>query len=608
MGENVDVRALTARFRQTGMHATGGGGGSPRLPPPLLERGARSPVDPGANGSVRPRFPVPLNKPTPGPISPSNGPRFGQAPRGVFPRPPPSHRPNHQEPFRPPIAEVDKPGSFRNPTEKLVRPMPKPQDSPGGRSPQTIHTTPLLSQRSMSAEVAPLLRPLPAVGSRPKKPKRPPFVNLEQFRRNPGTPKATARVSGRSLGDDNSPTTSRAAGVKMPPLLPNRPKTLAMPASKQDMDDDQDTYDDIDALPPPPPPPTQTHEGFRPSPSRTAGISSPPLMSKPSSMTKDLSRHDPDDEQDTYDDIDALPPPPPPPPTQSQDSWNDSGQADEWDNSDDSEIYEEVDQESIPTPTDTGKHSKKDIKRQKEQEKKEQREREKRELANRKKFKLTGNETALHIARVRQDWHGGKSGDLSVQQGESVEIIRTDSNPEGRWLARTMDGRYGYISTKCVDMDYEEVKRRFGSMARPRPDPGVYDDVNSSMEGYGCEDDSFPPPPPEVGISPDPKLLKKMEKEEREFRKKFKFEGPIQVLRYMRVDPNANIKKASGKDLSVGRGDLLDIIQFIGDKKALCRNAQGKYGYVPMIYLLTEEGEIYDDIDHADVYDNDNNM
>lgn len=36
----------------------------------------------------------------------------------------------------------------------------------------------------------------------------------------------------------------------------------------------------------------------------------------------------------------------------------------------------------------------------------------------------------------------------------------------------------GYISTKCVDMDYEEVKRRFGSFAKPRPDPGLYDDVD----------------------------------------------------------------------------------------------------------------------------------
>lgn len=52
---------------------------------------------------------------------------------------------------------------------------------------------------------------------------------------------------------------------------------------------------------------------------------------------------------------------------------------------------------------------------------------------------LTGKETPVHIARVREDWHGGKN-DLSVYQGDSVEIIRIKNNPEGKWLARTMDG------------------------------------------------------------------------------------------------------------------------------------------------------------------------
>lgn len=170
-----------------------GGGGPQRLPPPIFERGHHSPVDSGLNGGVRPR----LNKPNTGPVSPANGPRLGPGPHGVFPRPPPSHRPNHQEPVRPPTAEADKPGSFRNPGEKLVRPMPKPQVTPGARGPQAIHTPPMRSQRSLTGDVEPLLKPLPPVGPRPNKPNRPPFVNLEPFRRNPGTPKLTASLSGR---------------------------------------------------------------------------------------------------------------------------------------------------------------------------------------------------------------------------------------------------------------------------------------------------------------------------------------------------------------------------------------------------------------------------
>lgn len=176
----------------------GGGAGLSKLPPPILERGVHSPVDSGVNGGVRSRLSAGLNKPATGLISPSNVSKFGSSPRGVFPRPPPSYRPNPQEPVRPPFTEPDKPGPFRSPGEKLVRPMPKPQISPGGRGAQTFQTPPLPKQRSMSGEVPPLLRPLPAMGPRPNKPKRPPFVNLEPFWRNLGTPKPSALLSGRA--------------------------------------------------------------------------------------------------------------------------------------------------------------------------------------------------------------------------------------------------------------------------------------------------------------------------------------------------------------------------------------------------------------------------
>ena len=43
----------------------------------------------------------------------------------------------------------------------------------------------------------------------------------------------------------------------------------------------------------------------------------------------------------------------------------------------------------------------------------------------------------------------------------------------------------GYISTRCVDMDYEEVKRRFGSLGSPRPVSNlVYDDVERLYEAF----------------------------------------------------------------------------------------------------------------------------
>lgn len=51
----------------------------------------------------------------------------------------------------------------------------------------------------------------------------------------------------------------------------------------------------------------------------------------------------------------------------------------------------------------------------------------------------TGDIEVLHMGRVRHDWQGGKH-DLSVRQGNRVEIIRVKNNPEGRWLARTQTG------------------------------------------------------------------------------------------------------------------------------------------------------------------------
>ena len=54
----------------------------------------------------------------------------------------------------------------------------------------------------------------------------------------------------------------------------------------------------------------------------------------------------------------------------------------------------------------------------------------------------------------------------------------------------------------------------------------------------------------------------------------------------MTVDPNANLKKGGGKDLTVVRGETLDVIQFTNEKKALCRNPQGKckFKHCPLLH------------------------
>lgn len=65
---------------------------------------------------------------------------------------------------------------------------------------------------------------------------------------------------------------------------------------------------------------------------------------------------------------------------------------------------------------------------------------------------LNGPIEVIHLARVREYWQGGKY-DLTVHQGENVEIIRVNNNPEGKWLARDMRGSSKSVYTvNCVKM------------------------------------------------------------------------------------------------------------------------------------------------------------
>ncbi|KAL4658815.1 FYN-binding protein-like isoform X2 [Arapaima gigas] len=592
MGENVDFKALRERFHAKGEMADAKGGESQRPP---MQRFPRAVLptgqSPSTNGATRPK----LSPGVPGPRSSPDLSRMFKPPIaepesivparptppfGVFPRPPPSYRtvPVPQEPKTESPVKDRLQGKVKVTGELLQNMMLKPpvQDSPTSK-PVPSPTSILRSQRSM-AEVPPLRRTLPPEGPRPVKPQRPPSVNLDNYRKAAPAPPLPGRPSlGRKPGGVNPPV-PRTGSPSGPPRLPLKPSSIVQHHSVR-LEDDQDTYDDIDVLPPPPPPPP-----------------SKPVFKEGSKyfvslLSLGLKESDSDD------------------------------------------IYEPVD--DVPESVSLSKNTQKEMKRQRDLEKKEQKERQKKENEYRKKFKLTENVEVLHIARVQHDWQGGKN-DLCVRQGDRVEIIRVKNNPEGKWLARTMTGTYGYISNTCVEVDYEEVKRRIlgkptDSSFPPPPLPpnkplsdDLYYDVGSSdqmdrmsvkcflpflsdvYDDVEALSDDFPPPPIEFSL--DLKKNKKQEKEEKEFRKKFKFEGPINVLYNMMVDPNANIKKGGGKDLPLVPGEIVEVIQLVNDKKALCRNGNGKYGYVPRVFLLHEEGDIYDDIDNdTEVYDNDAN-
>uniref|UniRef100_A0A670JMH2 FYN binding protein 1 n=1 Tax=Podarcis muralis TaxID=64176 RepID=A0A670JMH2_PODMU len=241
-------------------------------------------------------------------------------------------------------------------------------------------------------------------------------------------------------------------------------------------------------------------------------------------------------------------------------------------------------------PTSRDEERKKEKEERKKSEK-EQKEKEKKEQDIRKKFKLVGPIEVIHQARACTDFKGGKN-DLTFKQGDKIEIIRITDNPEGKWLGRSR-GSYGYIKTTMVEIDYDSLKRKPRpsvniQLRQPDSDQEVYDDVGEQdsvsryvkRDGHTCvqfyivkslsiarakSDDR------------DSQKLKKMEKEEKEFRKKFKYEGDIRVLYTTTISRAPSAKKRGSKDLQVKPGDSVEVIKNVDDTKVLCRNEEGKY-------------------------------
>ncbi|XP_036266849.1 FYN-binding protein 1 isoform X3 [Pipistrellus kuhlii] len=434
------------------------------------------------------------------------------------------------------------------------------------------------------------LPPLAVLGPPPPKPSRPPQVDLAKFRK-------AAPANSTSKGQTPYSTAS---------------------------------------LPPPPPP----HPASQP-PLPASHPTQPPVPSLPPRNIKpplDLKSPVNEDNQDGAMHFDGA------------------GNIDEEES--DGETYEDIE-----ASKEREKKREKEEKKRLEQEKKEQKEREKKEQEIKKKFKLTGPIEVIHQARACCDVKGGKN-ELSFKQGEPIEIIRITDNPEGKWLGRTTRGSYGYIKTTAVQIDYDSLQRKKNSLGPPssRPaedDQEVYDDVaeqdeasSHSQSGSGGmfppppdddiydgieeedADDGFPAPPKQLDLGeevyddvdasdyPSPsadmnqgakarteekdlKKLKKQEKEEKDFRKKFKYDGEIRVLYSTTVVSSLTSKKWGNRELPVKPGESLEVIQNTDDTKVLCRNDEGKYGYVLRSNLVDNDGEIYDDIADGCIYDND---
>ncbi|XP_078127121.1 FYN-binding protein 1 isoform X2 [Sander vitreus] len=490
----------------------------------------------------------------------------------------------------PPIPLAGKKTSIKKP------PKPSPQ------------TSSIISDTTSGPKCNPLPNSL-ALGPAPAKPNRPPNVNLESFRRGavasdngPGTFKKPILPPPLAphLSNHVTPTTP-------PPALPSLPPQHPGAMIQQD-----EFYDDVDEFKSAPPP-------------------LPPSSGHPSQRAKEENDGD-DDDGEMYEDLD--------------------------------ERWEEIEQKQEKKKEKDEKEEKKRL----EAEKKEQKEREKKEQDARKKFKLVGPLEVVHQGKARLDCRSSKT-DLALKQGQSLDIIRVQGNPEGKWLGRTQDGSIGYVKTTSVEIDFNTLKshaqqtydpevyddidvvspdnsgmKRPGVVLPPLPgDEGeIYDDVidpnldvrvpppsqftaegNSDQPGAAIDEELYddidsqnvPPLPPISSLPPlkgkskteemDSKKQKKFEKEEKDFRKKFKYEGGIKVLYQVTIAPTLTNKKWGVKELPVKAGETLDVIVKDVDNKLICRNEEGKFGYVSTGHIVTDDGDIYDDIGDDCVYDND---
>uniref|UniRef100_A0A8C8K1J1 SH3 domain-containing protein n=1 Tax=Oncorhynchus tshawytscha TaxID=74940 RepID=A0A8C8K1J1_ONCTS len=391
---------------------------------------------------------------------------------------------------------------------------------------------------SNSSPSPPKLNPMPnflAIGTAPAKPNRPPRVTLDKFKK--GTEASTEGPAGLKKGSVPPNPASHPSNHMAPPL-PSHPMAPSLPPRPPEaiiQPDPDENYDDVGLMNNPPPPPSG---------------------GPPSQKTKD---------------------------------------------SESDEMYEDLDKrcECVYSPSSIM-------------------------YLCFLLWQLTGPLKVIHRVQARVDSKGSKT-DLGLKQGESIDIIRVLDNPEGRWLGRSQDGSYGYVKTESVEIDFDTLKSQGVSISsHMEHEPEVYDDVafqndpmvlpsppDEDSDIYDDLDDSsfdvsdsdiyddvdttnFHLPPP-ISSLPLSKTKGKAEDKDPK-KKKFKYNGEIQVLYQVTIVSTLANKKWSSKDLLLRPGETLDVIVKPVDNKLICRNEEGKFGYVLTSHIVVEDADIYDDI------------
>ena len=65
---------------------------------------------------------------------------------------------------------------------------------------------------------------------------------------------------------------------------------------------------------------------------------------------------------------------------------------------------------------------------------------------------MVGPLEVIQKGKAITDCKGSKT-DLALKQGDNLDIIRVQGNPEGKWLGRTQDGTSAYMTSVLLSLD-----------------------------------------------------------------------------------------------------------------------------------------------------------
>ncbi|XP_043376677.1 FYN-binding protein 2 isoform X4 [Chelonia mydas] len=247
-----------------------------------------------------------------------------------------------------------------------------------------------------------------------------------------------------------------------------------------------------------------------------------------------------------------------------------------------------------------------------------------------KASKISGGEDMLHKSQIHQG-NEGRKNKLQAKQGDTTDIIQT-----GKWLAK--DGvehsRYVCVGALKADEDMVALSQRILKPMQTSED--VYDDVedikhavilsssvpnlevvsqgNMAYDGIDDQKDAkekddkhknwklkflMPKDKDQTRSSEDIESLssrnffkakkynidkkKKVAKEEKLFREKFMYNKEIIIINT--AVAHCSVASKGKLDLPITAGEQLDVIDVTEENQVICRNSEGKYGYVLLEHL-----------------------